>query len=343
MSDLRRTTLAAVLLATLTACATHSARDVAPESAALEEEQSLRSDGAVVTTRETTLRVRPAPGAWTLARLPAGTRLKWVGGETAHAFSLVVQLDKGPSGWVRSSDLEVVQAPVLAGFESEAACATDLSTCPTRGCAVNNTPGAILNTLKQHVPTGDPVVTLSFDDFAFLQQQADVLVGQLKDLDADERATLMDLDVIEGKVSEGDKVKLIAYLTQESSGPHANSSGESVNCKLKGSDSNDFHIPVSEDAAYSEFDAIVIEMIPQRRPASWTTAELRKVQREGWPVWIEGGLFYDNIHVVNSDPDNVLHGQPKRFSLWEIHPVTKFLVCRQEECDTTDESAWSPL
>jgi len=30
-------------------------------------------------------------------------------------------------------------------------------------------------------------------------------------------------------------------------------------------------------------------------------------------------------------------------SLWEIHPVTKFLVCRQDRCDPQAEDDWMPL
>ena len=334
-----------IVLTCMTACATHGKPAAGePNPMAESEEQPQQSDGTVVTVRETALHARAAQGAWAIARLPTGTQLTWVGGATANGFSLVVRPTQGPSGWVRSSDLQTVERPVLAGFQVEAACATDLSTCPTRGCAARNTPAAILNQKKRHVPTGDVIATLSFEDFTFLQQEADALVGSGRsDITQEERDKLVDLDVTEGKVSEGDKVKLIAYLPTDSSGPHANSGGESVNCKLTTAQYNDFHIPVSEGPSASEFDSIVVEMIPQRRPAAWTTAALKKVQREGWAVWIEGGLFYDSMHVVNNDPNNPLGGQPKRFSLWEIHPVTKFLVCRQASCDPDDETAWSQL
>jgi hypothetical protein len=73
----------------------------------------------------------------------------------------------------------------------------------------------------------------------------------------------------------------------------------------------------SEDA--SEFEGIVVEMIPQSRRAKWTSANVRKLR--GKLLLIEGGLFYDNLHFVNGDAANPVPRQPKRFSLWEIHPV----------------------
>jgi hypothetical protein len=60
---------------------------------------------------------------------------------------------------------------------------------------------------------------------------------------------------------------------------------------------------------------------------------------------IEGGLFYDNLHVANGDASNpVTGGQPKRFSLWEIHPVTSVKVCKKtkvSQCDPDRTSDWN--
>lgn len=68
-------------------------------------------------------------------------------------------------------------------------------------------------------------------------------------------------------------------------------------------------------------------MIPQERPDGWTAQKLRRIARERWPVVVRGQLLYDNKHEVNDDPDDVKSGEPKRFSLWEVHPVTEFYVC----------------
>jgi hypothetical protein len=58
---------------------------------------------------------------------------------------------------------------------------------------------------------------------------------------------------------------------------------------------------------------------------------------------IEGGLFYDNLHFANADANNPMQGQPKRFSLWEIHPVTSLKVCKKRtvsQCDPDRASDW---
>jgi len=60
-------------------------------------------------------------------------------------------------------------------------------------------------------------------------------------------------------------------------------------------------------------------------------------------VLIEGQLFYDNEQLVNSDAAAPSPSQPRRMSLWEIHPITKFLVCDKRECDPSRPSDWTPL
>jgi hypothetical protein len=70
-----------------------------------------------------------------------------------------------------------------------------------------------------------------------------------------------------------------------------------------------------------------LEMIPQDRHNGWTAKKLKRIAREERPVLVRGQLFYDNMHLVNDDPDDVAASEPKRFSLWEVHPVTQFLVC----------------
>jgi hypothetical protein len=58
---------------------------------------------------------------------------------------------------------------------------------------------------------------------------------------------------------------------------------------------------------------------------------------------IEGALLYDNLHVINEEENNLLRGQPKRFSLWEIHPITSVKVCKKatvSQCDPDRTFDW---
>jgi hypothetical protein len=129
-------------------------------------------------------------------------------------------------------------------------------------------------------------------------------------------------------VSEGDLVELRAFLAATGLPNRPGPSGaESVNCRLSGVKNVDFHIPMVADPDDTEFEGIVVEMVPQDRNEKWTSKKLKRIAREHRQVTVRGQLFYDNKHLVNDDPDDVVPRQPKRHSLWEIHPVTEFLVC----------------
>jgi hypothetical protein len=63
-------------------------------------------------------------------------------------------------------------------------------------------------------------------------------------------------------------------------------------------------------------------MIPQLpRPPGWDAITLNGLHADQAQVLVIGGLTYDNDHSVNADPQHPKRGQPKRLSLWEIHPV----------------------
>jgi hypothetical protein len=73
-------------------------------------------------------------------------------------------------------------------------------------------------------------------------------------------------------------------------------------------------------------------------------ATLRRLHDEKLQALLVGGLTYDNEHLVNKDRRNPIGGQPKRMSLWEIHPVTELYVCaRADGCDPTIPDQWTSL
>ena len=146
-----------------------------------------------------------------------------------------------------------------------------------------------------------------------------------------------------GAVSEGTLVRTFGYLAEGGPGLHYNSHGEPVNCNLKGKPANDIHIPLVAKAGGSEFQGLVVEMVPQKRPEGWTVDALEKVRDEGREVWVEGALFYDKEHYVSDFAEQALRADPNRAYLWEIHPITKFLVCRKEKCDRSNERDWEAL
>lgn len=300
------------------------------------------------------LRAHPSVRSARIATLPKGSTVTLLAPHAQAGFYHV----RGSSGegWVSSRLVKVAAASrklvhrpmsiepephLTVAMAAAGKCSTDLASCPNNGCSPADSPHGLLNQLKRTVPTGTSAVVLTFDDFAALQQQADNLVGEDKELTADNRAQLRNLTVANGQVSEGDVVSLVGYLVGT---PHPNT-GESVNCNLHGGPNNDYHIPVTNDPANSDFQGVVVEMIPQSRPDNWSVGNLTQIESNQQLVMVTGALFYDNLHLVNDDPNNPKGGQPHRFALWEIHPVTQFVVCSKPDntCDPAQSGDWVPL
>jgi hypothetical protein len=192
------------------------------------------------------------------------------------------------------------------------------------------------NEAKRHVPAAGTPRTLTLDDFARLQRDVGDASAH-KTPFTPTRAALHQLAIAGGEVSEGDLVQLVAFVVI-ARGQHA----ESVNCG--GSDGADIHISLAAVNG-DEFSGIVAEMIPQLpRPAGWDAGTLNRINDEGLPVLVVGGLTYDNEHLVNKDKTHIKSGQPKRMSLWEIHPITEFYVCVDAHgCDPAVHDQWIAL
>ncbi|HVG30545.1 MAG TPA: hypothetical protein VM864_12635 [Pyrinomonadaceae bacterium] len=141
------------------------------------------------------------------------------------------------------------------------------------------------------------------------------------------------------KLGEGKLVTLRAFvLIARQEG------GESVNCGKNVPDQplfHDIHISlVSTADATDECSGVVAEMSPHHRPDSWTHANVEKVSRAKLPVRVTGQLYFDSSHFPCSGGQGAGEGNPKRVSLWEIHPIYKFEVCTAG-CDGA--GTWLPL
>ena len=310
-----------------------------------QDEQPVRF-GALIVNQTTVLRAKPSNGASVLRTLPKTTTLRWINGQRKGNFFRVFG-PKGPQGWVSTSDVQITTAtppPVLTAASAPPCVANrNLDACPSNGCGTPNSTQAIVNEAKRRDPIGTTPVDMTFADFSSLQDQADLLVDQGTELTQAERESLSGLTVSGGTVQEGNLVRITGFIVFDSK-PHANS-GESVNCRLKTEANNDFHISLAEQASDSEAEGIVVEMIPQHRPSNWTLAKLTATKNARKRVLVVGSLFYDNKHVVNSDPENPVPRQPARFSLWEVHRITEFFVCKKaaNTCDPTKASDWKQL
>jgi hypothetical protein len=330
-----------VILAAACSCVSAMPPDAAPPNSDLPP-----TDEAVVrSVRDAKVHTAPDASSAVAFELPGETQLAWITEQKSdNGFYRVIRTDKGPQGWISADDVKVVHLHQRGLTEPKKSCAATLDECPARGCAEQGTPEAVTNEFKRTTPSGALRATLNWTDFAELQQAADKQVRQGPgNLNMPQRHLLTDFSLKSASVSEGDRVRAIGYIAKGGQGLHANLTGESVNCLLKKPDDNDFHIPLVEHANDTEFQSVVVEMIPQDRAPSWTIDALKEVQTKGVQVWVEGGLSYDNVHYVNADSAHPIRDEPDRTSLWEIHPITKFLVCRKDHCDPNQENDWSAL
>jgi hypothetical protein len=140
------------------------------------------------------------------------------------------------------------------------------------------------------------------------------------------------------KLGEGKLVALKAYVLfahQERS--------ESVNCGNDVPDQaafHDIHVElVASPTTTDECSGIVSEMIPHHRPDSWTAGNVQKVADAKLMVRVTGQLFFDSSHFSCQSGEGV-RDNPKRASLWEIHPIYKFEVCRG---NCTTDGQWLTL
>src|SRR5437868_9200431 len=130
----------------------------------------------VRTLHDAPAREAPAKDAAVAFTVSAQTDLIWVAKGKRNGFYRVIRKDQGPQGWISADDAS--PAKQASDPPPAKACAASLAQCPARGCEVEGTPAAQSNELKRRQPRLGTPVTLSFDDLAELQRQADASVGQ---------------------------------------------------------------------------------------------------------------------------------------------------------------------
>ena len=140
-------------------------------------------------------------------------------------------------------------------------------------------------------------------------------------------------------LGEGTLVRMQGYVLFDKA-----ETAESVNCGTNVPDQpayHDVHIELVETATNTdECSGIVSEMIPHHRPDSWTAENVQQLVTAKLPVRITGQLFFDSSHFSCLN-DAGVGENPKRASLWEIHPIYKFEICGSNTC--SDGTGWIPL
>jgi hypothetical protein len=169
-------------------------------------------------------------------------------------------------------------------------------------------------------------------------------------------------------LGEGNIYSVIAYLYfVEDTGKGTACQGgvaETTNCKITAPDSADYHLglgfnstlaskartaqPCTPGFSALEKDSFVAEMTPYPRQAhhpKWTIANISA--HRGEQVKVVGQLMIDNDHFQARD-DCALPGAAAncwRSTVWEIHPITGFYVCKLAAgcTQSSPDSDWNPL
>jgi hypothetical protein len=252
------------------------------------------------------------------------------------------------SGGAAPPDAQAVNSatqPVKCGSDG----ITDYQECHDRfptGCSQGGKYDGYLNSLKNRLfdPATEPKHSFAAGPSAGAGPGVHNLVDLEKQLPKDLTKNNHEQFKTEmGKLGEGDVSALSGYLYYAKNG-----GSESSNCLLQGADDIDFHIGIGGDANLAgkaqshqqlspgeRSQAVIVEMTPHWRAQyapAWTLAQVQKAV--GRQVYVVGQLLADNEH---DDPNDDCAHQGAgthcwRATIWELHPVTRFLVCAAASC-----------
>jgi hypothetical protein len=318
-----------------------------------------------VISHNANLRPTPSTARAPIRMLPTGEAVALVTMTPVNGY-YHVRTARGEDGWVHRLTIKIgvaarsalaasppapPQAPPAPAPPSPSSCGPGIEivvdpSCPAVGTSRQLVPYApdsdagLRNMAKRHVPdSACTTATLTLDDVRSLQNYIDNTFADARTTKTTFAPTrsLKNIPTFDGMRSEGDSVSLSAYLIVAK-----DEGSESVNCG--GHDGTDIHISLGPKSPHpTEYDGIIAEMIPQLpRPAGWDSTTVNRLA--GKQVLVIGGLTYDNEHLVNDNPASPKPGQPKRFSLWEVHPITAFYVCPAGDgCDPAQLEQWATL
>ena len=213
------------------------------------------------------------------------------------------------------------------------------SECAVSGSPKNTPALAAQDTAKDNFCAAGTPVVLTFEVYPGLQAAAESALGGASYEPPANRSMLHDLYTWNNKkIGEGTLASVVGYV--ESAHYSDVGDGESVNCELKGDQNNDIHIPIVQVAGADECSSVTAEISPHYRPGVWTATNVNKPKV---PLRFTGQLLFDAEHRPCR---GTTVEEPKRQSVWEIHPVYAIDVCTANTisaCQGDDAKAWIPL
>ncbi len=214
--------------------------------------------------------------------------------------------------------------------------------CTLDGNAADNSAKRLENNAKNNFCADGTPKVITYDDFKTLEETADGIDGLRQGL-KESRDGLVDIlkTAAHPKLGEGSLVQFVAFVLDARNSNVGKGKGENVNCKLPDKEGNDIHIELTMDLADDDpCNGVTAEMSPHFRPETWNSLVGMDLKR---PVRITGPLFFDDSHHPCHDG---VRPNPKRVSVWEIHPIYEFEVCKDKTlklCDAKKTSQWIPL
>lgn len=200
------------------------------------------------------------------------------------------------------------------------------------------------NRAKNNFWAKGSVVDLDVPNFLALQKMVDRDLKLKYGSGAlpEDRAVLQKLIKVGGlEIGEGSLVRYAGFVHHPRNSNL--SKGESVNCNRGGVQYNDIHIDIMRDPEAHVCSSITVEISPHYRPKLYNVALIKEVQDR--PMRFTGQLFFDGSHKPCETPTGP-GGNPKRITVWEIHPVYSIDVCKSRDlkkCKSSDASVWIPM
>jgi len=231
-----------------------------------------------------------------------------------------VQTEDGDEGWVAARNISIKQEPpeltanggapsdtidpAWSKPEPKKTTFTGTKACPWKGD--DSDPGTFL--FKNRADTPESYHDVTWEAIATLSYPVDKPLR--KNWTAEHVAML--------KPYEGIPVRTVGYLVAYK--PQAHGSGEGTNCHMNKPSETDTHLALVKEAGDAEKTSIVIEFTPRFLKAhpNWNRKALSDWINSDDPVRISGWLMLD--------PDHRNHLKRFRSTLWEIHPITRIEV-----------------
>jgi uncharacterized protein YgiM (DUF1202 family) len=292
-----------------------------------------------VAKRNTNLRDGPSSSDKIILLLKAGDELELIDPEQIKNYYHVRTMD-GEEGFAFSKNVTVKEAPekirtelaapsgkpaeaISSDWEKQAPKKTTFQgqggNCPWNGD--NSDPDTFVNKNRADTAEQDGVQYHDVTWAAIAHLKFPVAKPLRKNWTAEQIAEITPF--------EGAAVRTTGYLVAFK--PQSGGSGEGTNCHLSAASDTDTHMALVEDVGDAEKSSVVIEFTPRflKLHSNWKRSVPSPWLNSDNPVRISGWLMID--------PDHRNHLNKFRSTLWEVHPITKIEVRKDNQWVDVDQ------